>query len=105
VNIASNVDKLNTISQILTKERSSLAEALNDAPLAVDNLLGAYDATTHTLDGRGYLPELAPTVAPGRSPATTSNGMVPVTATQAKSLPALPLPLGTVYGSTQGGGR
>ncbi|HEY4020075.1 MAG TPA: MCE family protein [Pseudonocardiaceae bacterium] len=99
-NIASNVDKLNTISQILTNERSSLAEALNDAPLAVDNLLGAYDATTHTLDGRGYLPELAPTVEPG-----ASKGMVPVTATQAKSLPALPLPLGTVYGSTQGGGR
>ncbi|HEY4017556.1 MAG TPA: ABC transporter substrate-binding protein, partial [Pseudonocardiaceae bacterium] len=87
-------------SQILTNERSSLAEALNDAPLAVDNLLGAYDATTHTLDGRGYLPELAPTVEPG-----ASKGMVPVTATQAKLLPALPLPLGTVYGSTQGGGR
>lgn len=86
--IASNVDKLHQISQILTNERSSLAEALDDAPLAVDNLLGAYDSTTHTLDGRGYLPEFAP-VGPD----------------QAKSLPALPLPLGTVYGTTHGGGQ
>ncbi len=51
--IATNVDKLDQISQLLTNERSSLAEALDDAPLAVDNLLSAYDSTTHTLDGRG----------------------------------------------------
>jgi ABC-type transporter Mla subunit MlaD len=91
--IASNVDKLNQISQILTNERSSLAEALDDAPLAVDNLLGAYDSTTHTLDGRGFVPELAP----------TPSGFTAVTATQAKALPNLPLPLGTVY--TTGGAR
>lgn len=95
--IASNVAKLNTISQILTNERSSLAEALDDAPLAVDNLLGAYDTTTHTLDGRGYLPELAP--------GTPQNTFTPVTPEAAKSLPELPLPLGTVYGKTAGRGR
>ncbi len=93
--IATNVDKLNQIGQILTNERSSLAEALDDAPLAVDNLLGAYDSTTHTLDGRGFVPELAP--AP--------DGFTPVTANQAKALPDLPLPLGTVYASTHGGAR
>ncbi|HEY2701790.1 MAG TPA: MCE family protein [Pseudonocardiaceae bacterium] len=95
--IQSNVTKLNSISQILTNERSSLAEALDDAPLAVDNLLGAYDTTTHTLDGRGYIPELAP--------GTPQNSFAPVTPDQAKSLPELPLPLGTVYGKTSGGGR
>jgi phospholipid/cholesterol/gamma-HCH transport system substrate-binding protein len=95
--IKSSVDNLTSISQILTNERSSLAEALNDAPLAVDNLLGAYDSTTHTLDGRGYLPELAP----GTAQAT----FAPVTPGQARSLPELPLPLGTVYGKTSGGGR
>ena len=91
--IATNVTKLNQISQILTNERSSLAEALDDAPLAVDNLLGAYDTTTHTLDGRGFVPELSP----------TPNGFTPANATQAKALPDLPLPLGTVY--TNGGAR
>ena len=96
--IQTNVDKLNSISQILTNERSSLAEALNDAPLAVDNLLGAYDTTTHTLDGRGYIPELAPD-------STTASSFAPVTTDQARSLPQLPLPLGTVYGKSQGGGR
>jgi virulence factor Mce-like protein len=94
--IASNVDKLNSISQILTNERSSLAEALDDAPLAVDNLLGAYDSMTHTLDGRGYVPEVE---------ATPPISYVPVTPEQARSLPILPLPLGTVYGSTKGGGQ
>ena len=98
--IKSNVDKLNSISQILTNERSSLAEALDDAPLAVDNLLGAYDTTTHTLDGRGYIPEFAPVV-----PDNPATGFAAMTPTQAKSLPSLPLPLGTVYGKTQGSGQ
>jgi ABC-type transporter Mla subunit MlaD len=98
--IASNVSKLNSISQILTNERASLAEALNDAPLAVDNLLGAYDTTTHTLDGRSYIPELAPDAQQG-----SATGFAPVTPEAAKSLPDLPLPLGTVYGKTEGGGR
>jgi virulence factor Mce-like protein len=93
--IATNVAKLNQISQILTNERSSLAEALDDAPLAVDNLLGAYDTTTHTLDGRGFVPELSP----------TPTGFTPVNAIQAKALPDLPLPLGTVYASAHGGGQ
>jgi virulence factor Mce-like protein len=96
--IASNVDKLNQISQILTNERSSLAEALDNAPLAVDNLLGAYDSTTHTLDGRGYLPEFG-------GPVPGSSRFAPVSSAQVKSLPDLPLPLGTVYGTAQGGGQ
>src|ERR1700683_156433 len=55
--IDSNVNNLASVTSILSRERASLAEALDDAPLAADNLIGAYDATTHTLDGRGDLNE------------------------------------------------
>ena len=57
--ISSNVKKLSTITQALSDERASLAEALQSAPLAVDNLLNAYDAKHKTLDGRGNLNELS----------------------------------------------
>jgi hypothetical protein len=40
-------------------ERSSLAQALRTAPLAVDNVINAYDAKHHTLDGRANLNELS----------------------------------------------
>ncbi len=51
--------RLAAITGVLVKERASLAEALDDAPLAADNLLGAYDPAHHTLDGRGDLNELS----------------------------------------------
>src|SRR6266436_5920268 len=99
------------------RERASLAEALDVAPLAADNLVHAYDATTHTLVGRGYLGELirgntprgAFTTADTRpSGAIAPVGSVPVPASLIGSLPPLPLPsAGTVYGTPQAllGGR
>jgi virulence factor Mce-like protein len=65
--IKSNVDKLATITQVLVRQRASLAEALDTIPLAVQNVLNAYDRENQTLDGRGNLNEI--------------------------SMPALPLPL------------
>ncbi|HEX3783955.1 MAG TPA: MCE family protein [Pseudonocardiaceae bacterium] len=129
--IKSNVDKLASISQVLVDQRASLAEALDDAPLAVDNLLGAYDPTNHTLDGRGDLLELAPQSGPTGKPSALlastptcsyldvgsssldaacaaggGNGLMPVGPTQQRALPELPLPTsGTVYGTAKGGGQ
>lgn len=57
--ISANVHKLAVITQTLTDERDSLAQALRTAPLAVDNLINAYDAKHHTLDGRANLNELS----------------------------------------------
>jgi len=75
--ITSNVTKLAAITKILVNERASLAQVVDNAPLAVDNVLGAYDPVHQTLSGRGNLLELeakqgasAPTVpaAPPVSP-------------------------------------
>jgi virulence factor Mce-like protein len=57
--ISANVRKLAVITQALMNERSSLAQALRTAPLAVDNVINAYDAKHHTLDGRANLNELS----------------------------------------------
>jgi ABC-type transporter Mla subunit MlaD len=46
------------ITQTLSNERDSLAEALRTAPLAVDNLINAYDPTHNVLAGRADLNEL-----------------------------------------------
>ena len=59
--IKSNVAKLASITKVLVDERASLSEALNTIPLAVDNVVNAYDATNRTLDG----PELPAPVPPG----------------------------------------
>lgn len=56
--IKSNVAKLAGITKILVDERASLAQAVNVAPLAVDNVLNAYDPVHRSLDGRGDLREL-----------------------------------------------
>src|SRR5256885_9077137 len=48
--IKSNVAKLASITKILADERASLSEAVNTIPLAVDNVVNAYDATNRTLD-------------------------------------------------------
>lgn len=115
--IESNVRKLAAITTLLVQERASLAEALDVAPLAADNVVGAYDATTHTLVGRGYLAELAGGKAAGAfttaysRPAVSGapEGTVPVPAAQDGSLPPLPLPVtGSEYATPEallGGGR
>jgi len=109
--IESNVSKLATITSILARERASLAEALDVAPLAADNLVNAYDAARHTLVARGYFGELiggaaasgAFTTADTRPSADMAPaGSVAIPASLIVSLPPLPLPsAGTVYGTPQ----
>ncbi|MEU2877702.1 MCE family protein [Streptomyces sp. NPDC007070] len=54
-----NVDKLVPITQTLVRQRASLAEALDVAPLAASNVVGAYDPDTRSLDGRANLNEVS----------------------------------------------
>ncbi len=109
--IKSNVSKLASITKILVRERASLAQALDAAPLAVDNVVNAYDATTRTLNGRGDLNELS--MGPGAqqlgatSPAVTGAGVsgpagsVPLPLSSLPQLPPLPLPAVGLYGTPQ----
>ncbi|WP_436497891.1 MCE family protein [Actinokineospora sp. HUAS TT18] len=55
--IKTSVEKLQGTAQLLSDQRASLAEALDAAPLALTNLLAAYDPATGTIDGRGNLTE------------------------------------------------
>ena len=108
--IDSNVSKLASLTSILSRERDSLAEALDDAPLAADNLVNAYDATRHTLDGRGDLNEFSMGQAAKAFDTADSQpgipagppGTVAVPASLLGQLPPLPLPaVGPVYGTTE----
>ncbi|MFJ5707178.1 MCE family protein [Streptomyces sp. NPDC093105] len=54
-----NVDRLVPLTRILVDQRASLAEALDVAPLAAGNLVGAYDRDTRTLHGRANLNEIS----------------------------------------------
>ena len=54
-----NTSNVVSALQALNDERASLAQALRSAPMAVDNLINAYDAKHSTLDGRGDLNELS----------------------------------------------
>lgn len=68
--LKSNVDKLAETTQVLVDQRAALSEALDVAPIAVTNLLNAFDPETQTLQGRTvileYLPlPVADTVLPG----------------------------------------
>ncbi len=115
--IASNVNRLSTITGLLVKERASLAEAMDDVPLAADNLLAAYDPKTGTLDGRADINEfsMGPAGQGVNVPAGTTRAqamaqiLVEVPQTQIGELPPLPLPaIGPVYGTpltARGGGR
>jgi phospholipid/cholesterol/gamma-HCH transport system substrate-binding protein len=104
--LVANISKLASITSVLSKERASLAEALDTAPLAADNLVNAYDATHHTLDGRGDLNEfsMGNVTAAGTTADLQSGGVgappgtVPVLESELSLLPPLPLPtVGTVY--------
>jgi len=106
--LTSNVNKLASITDILSSERASLAQVLDAAPLAADNLLGAYDATTKTLDGRADLNEFSMTSAGTAATAALTQasqgpaGSVAVPATRTAGLPPLPLPsTGTEYSTPQ----
>ncbi|HEY2442789.1 MAG TPA: MCE family protein [Streptosporangiaceae bacterium] len=102
--IKSNVSRLAAITQVLVNERASLAEAVDDAPLAVDNVLNAYNPVAHTLNGRGDLRELTPgltaAAAPGvaqSAPGVASGNAVCASATSAST------PLGSLCRQEQPG--
>ncbi|HEX5407719.1 MAG TPA: MCE family protein [Pseudonocardiaceae bacterium] len=126
--IGSNVTKLASITQLLVNQRASLAEMLDAAPLAVTNVLNAYDPVHRTLDGRGDLNELSfakpanKATAAAPSPLATTlcattpglsgcqqtevNGLTAVPPSAQHALPPLPLPAaGPVFGTLAGGGR
>ncbi|GAA1983682.1 MCE family protein [Amycolatopsis minnesotensis] len=58
--IKTNVDNLARTTQTLVDKRASLGEALDSLPLAVSNVLNAFDPKTGTLQGRTVLPEYYP---------------------------------------------
>jgi ABC-type transporter Mla subunit MlaD len=99
--IKSNVSKLASITKVLVRERASLAETLDVAPLAVDNVINAYNATTHTLVGRGDLNELSMGPGAQQPGAAGPAGAVPLPASELRSLPPLPLPAVGLYGTPQ----
>ncbi|RLK53843.1 MCE family protein [Actinokineospora cianjurensis] len=55
--VRSNVDNLVVTTRLLVDQRASLAEALDATPLALSNLLRAYDPATRTIDSRANLNE------------------------------------------------
>ncbi len=116
--IKSNVTKLASITKILADERASLSEAVNTIPLAVDNVVNAYDATNRTLDGRGNLNELSmgpgannlTAITPGGTGAGSAGpaGAVPLSLSALRAVPPLPLPAVGLYGTPEAalaGGR
>jgi virulence factor Mce-like protein len=127
--IKSNVDNLASVTKVLVDERSALAETLDVAPLALDDVVNSYNAASGTLDARPDLNELSnpPLVlvckliqqsTPANVPAILTNAcnqIAPIldgalnlptpaqtlTALEQGKLPPLPLPLvGTLYGSS-----
>jgi virulence factor Mce-like protein len=130
--IKSNVDNLAQVTKVLVNERSSLAEVLDEAPLALDDVVNSYNASSGSLDARANLNELAnppivevchllQQVTPANLPtalADACNQIAPVlsgalplpsaaqvlASLQQGKLPPLPLPLaGIVYGTPTGG--
>ena len=109
--LKSNITKLASITRLLVDERASLTEAVNTIPLAVDNVVNAYDSTNRTLDGRGNLNELS--MGPGAHDlqAITSGGTgtgsagpagaVPLSPSALRAVPPLPLPAVGLYGTPE----
>lgn len=57
--LKANITNLQGITAVLVKERASLAEALDNEPLAADNFIAAYDPSTGTLNSRDNLNEIS----------------------------------------------
>ncbi|WP_263983872.1 MCE family protein [Streptomyces sp. HPF1205] len=87
--LKTSVDALAPITQTLVDQRASLAELLDTAPLAADNLLRAYDPANGTLTGRADINELDP-------------GSYPVTASTTARTTAGETTAGTTAGTTSG---
>ena len=103
--LKSNVSKLQAITTILAHQKASLAEALDNYPLAADNLLNAYDPANGTLDARGDLNEI--TMGPCSYITNPQQIGCPQSSTgSGQSAQALPLPVaGAPVPSGTGGGR
>lgn len=56
--LRSNVDKLASVSGVLVDQRAALAEIFDVAPVALNNVLNTYNATSQSLDSRPNLNEL-----------------------------------------------
>lgn len=56
--LKSNVDQLNSVAEVLAKQKSALDESLTNAPLAVNNLTNSYNGASGTLDTRAVINEL-----------------------------------------------
>ncbi|MGH3435699.1 MAG: MCE family protein [Sciscionella sp.] len=56
--LKSNVDNLTGVTKVLVDQRAALAQTLDLAPLGLDNLYNAYNASSGTLDARMNLNEL-----------------------------------------------
>lgn len=57
--LTTNITRLQAITRLLVNQKASLEEALDDFPLAADNVLSGYNPATGTLDGRGDLNEIS----------------------------------------------
>ncbi|NUS12145.1 MAG: MCE family protein [Streptomyces sp.] len=103
--LKTTVDKLQPITQTLVDQRASLAELLDTAPLAADNLLAAYDPAHHTIDGRTDINELSAGRGSGAAAAKTpaASASSATSATSARDLP-LPFPAAGEL-TTEGAGR
>jgi phospholipid/cholesterol/gamma-HCH transport system substrate-binding protein len=99
--LKASVAKLAPITQTLVDQRASLAELLDTAPLAADNLLNAYDPGRGVFDGRTDINELS--MGGGTAPAAAPGSR---TAGSPGDAPPLPLPVvGTAVTTGTGGAR
>jgi len=57
--LKTNVDKLASVTQVLVDQRAALSEVLDIAPVALSNIINAYNGSSGTLDARADLNELA----------------------------------------------
>lgn len=71
--LTKSVKKLQGPTQVLVNEKQALAQTIKTIPLALQNFLGAYDAGSNTIDGRGDLNELTLWSQDGLSARTSTN--------------------------------
>src|SRR5690606_25166716 len=57
--LRSNVDKLADVTKTLVEQRAALTEILDVAPVALSNVINAYNGNTGALDTRSDINELA----------------------------------------------
>lgn len=97
--LKTSIGKLQPLTQTLVDQRASLAELLDTAPLAADNLLNAYDPAHHVIDGRTDINELSlgGTTADPASARASGKGSATASATgSGTAAPGLPLPFPVV---------